>query len=392
MEHSTRRYDPPESVVGPAFAELLDRLRRARLSKTPDPQLPNEERVLFDYGVAQRRRVLEHAIFLVFGQWIFYRQFIAQSASRAVRLSYAVGSAAASTAFLRHRARKVSLDLFAHIATADSSSALGNEARIVLAELEGPEGPYLRSVIRERGFETAFADALATVQVPTSDTEQVDVHPQLCLKPRLLTDDVPSSTHPFISHPRIDVDSASRPGRYRQKTARVDQHTTEDTHVDHSSEESTLRPRPSIRLRSQHSSGKEAYPDFQLGNRPFKAPFTAGDATNTDDAPYDHTEYKRKSDAFETRSENDQSSSDWKDPFDFSKAAHIPVKSDISDSELNAFSDSDSFDHDDTSNSSVLTPSQRRAAERRKKRLLAKSQTDSDDESLDNGSIKQERG
>lgn len=173
--------------------ELLNRLSRARLSRPSNPNLPQEESILFKYGVAKRRRVLEQSVLLIIGQWITYRQvFTKFTNSRPLRTAYALTSFLSTSAFLRYRAAQVSNDLFAHIATQDTSSALANEARIVLAELEGPGGPYFKSVCQSRGFKDllnsdAFEDTL--------QQERDNVHAQLKLTPRLLTDDVANTTH-----------------------------------------------------------------------------------------------------------------------------------------------------------------------------------------------------
>lgn len=237
-----RKYDPPSDVVTPAFMELLTRLQRARLCANPDPNLAREERLLFDHGVTQRRRVLEHTLFLVFAQWALYRQAVTRLPSskfpRPLRIGYAVAAAASSFAFMRRRATAVTADLFAHVVTAPSDSALANEARIVLAELEGPDGPYFAAVTRDRDISPAsllrydnnnndgsdggdmnggdgshhgqqgkeeglrlFANSSYDTDAAAQHAHQ---HPQLHLTPRLLTPNVLAAPpHPHIVPPHL---------------------------------------------------------------------------------------------------------------------------------------------------------------------------------------------
>lgn len=185
MEGPGNRFDPPESVVSPAFGELLLRLNRARMSPRPDSDLPQEERLLFDNGVTQRRQVLEHTLFLVFGQWAIYRQFVTRLTWRPARVAYACSAVASSIFFVRKRASLVTRELFEKALTADYSNALANEARIILAEMEGPEGPYFRSVCQARGFQSVLPEGEVHMGGDETDT----AHPQLRLTPRLLTAD-----------------------------------------------------------------------------------------------------------------------------------------------------------------------------------------------------------
>jgi hypothetical protein len=60
-------------------------------------------------------------------------------------------------------------------------SATGNEARIILADLEGPDGPFYSAVVnptvRRRVYELGLSN----------NAGLLDVHPQLALQPRLLS-------------------------------------------------------------------------------------------------------------------------------------------------------------------------------------------------------------
>lgn len=61
-------FEMPEEVIAPAFSELIHRSHRVRTSdKPPYQEFLDDERVLFNYDVAQRRRVLQHAFVLIFG-------------------------------------------------------------------------------------------------------------------------------------------------------------------------------------------------------------------------------------------------------------------------------------------------------------------------------------
>lgn len=80
-------FEPPKKVVPPAFNELLHRLHRVHTSgKPPSQKFLDDERVLFNYGVVQRRRVLQHAAVLIFGQCLVYRQAVVRlTSSRSIR-------------------------------------------------------------------------------------------------------------------------------------------------------------------------------------------------------------------------------------------------------------------------------------------------------------------
>lgn len=65
---------------------------------------------------------------------------------------YGASSAIATVMFLKSRAAQVTNDLFTHIATQHADSSLENEARIIIAELEGPNGPYFRKICEKNNF------------------------------------------------------------------------------------------------------------------------------------------------------------------------------------------------------------------------------------------------
>lgn len=207
----SQKFDPPESVVGPALTELMNRLARSRTRATSEKSMSDEERKIFEYGVRERKRVLEHTLFLVFGQWALYRQGVSKLKSRALRMAYGIGAFMSTSYFIGARAKRVSHEMFATIATTATTSPLGNEARVVLAEMEGPDGPYFRKICREKGFEEDIGSVIAALDAkegvdPTADS----LHPQLRLRPRLQVGG--------MQHPRIEP--GLRQGEERGKGGR----------------------------------------------------------------------------------------------------------------------------------------------------------------------------
>lgn len=192
-----QKFDPPETVVSPALSELMNRLARSRAHAASEMEMSDEERKIFEYGVQERKRVLENTLFLVFGQWALYRQGVSRLKSRALRVAYGVGAFLSTAYFVGARAKRVTHEMFATIATTATTSPLGNEARVVLAELEGPDGPYFRNICREKGFEEDISTVIAALDAregvdPTAD----NLHPQLRLRPRLIVRGV--------HHPKIE--------------------------------------------------------------------------------------------------------------------------------------------------------------------------------------------
>lgn len=387
MEQSTRHFDPPDNVVAPAFAELLDRLRRAQHSSAPNPDLPQEERTLFHHGVAQRRRVLEHTLFLVFGQWVLYRQVVARYMSRPIRLAYACGAVMSSSAFLRYRATQVTRDLFAHIATAKPTSALANEARIVLAEMEGPEGPYFRSICQSRGFQSQFAETIAAIQaVPPDDHEQVDVHPQFRLTPRLLTAEMISAP----AHPNI-----LPPGPGRNRDQRQPAHNRRGIHDRDVSPDDGLsfpsdnmgasHQQPAIQMRNRGLAGfpppsYQDLPDSESSSSPSVTAKTALPNAVDDVSSVRRVNRRDVRGSVEKGSDHEQTESAWGKPFDFTTASGAS-ETDYDDSVVQG---KDNFSRDDQNEHlSAMTPSQKRAAERRRRRKRAKARDTSDDGSFE---------
>ncbi|CAN8061574.1 unnamed protein product [Agarophyton chilense] len=326
------KYDPPDSVVAPAFRELFDRLRRAQISNMRKGQITAEERKAFEYGVAERQKVLGHSLFLVFAQWALYRQAISRIKSRAIRLTYAMGSVVSTSWFVQRRAATVSKDTFAHIITTNMDSALGNEARIILAELEGPEGPYFRQVCRKHDFTTDFSF------IPMDD-EQHDLHPQFRLKPRLLAERPPHPQIPVLRGERSEMAARSRSGardwRKMQPQTGGTRRTREESQID----------------RQQTISHRTT---------------TATESRSLEEERFEEMERARERRVAEGHfgTEPDQRDS-WGTPFDFSKAAKDREEAHDYDARV-----IDSYGFPDEERNE-LTPSQRRAAERRGRRLQA---------------------
>lgn len=363
MQQVPQRYEPAEAVVAPAFSELVMRVSRARATAVGSAALGGEERVLFDYGVSQRRRVLEHTLFLVFAQWAVYRQFISRLSSRFARSAYGFVAFGTTVTFARYRAALVTQDLFAHVITRDTDSALSNEARIVLAELEGPYGPYFRSVCEDRGFTSQYEEAVAAKEIETSgnlDQHEASLHPQLRLTPRLLTPEVIEATqHPNIRPNRSRASrfpNNSGPPLSRQKRERglADLvNDDEDTTSDDSFE---------VMDRDSHAPSNVWAQIRSSGSKPASS---ANSATTVDRI---------------TDNSSDNDTINWATPFDFSKAVHdaSPDSSHFSGSDSgNDFRDNPVYgrsDGDDSDNrhEAHLTPAQRRAEERRRRRHEAK--------------------
>lgn len=322
------KYEPPEAVVAPAFRELLDRLRRARFASAKSGEINTEERKAFDYGVQQRRRVLEHTLVLAFGQWALYKQFISTLKSRPLRISYAIASVFSTASFLQHRAMGVSKDTFAHIVTTSCESALGNEARIVLAELEGPDGPYFRQVCHERSFQEDFV-AIVAAQHDTSNPVS-DLHPQLRLKPRLL---IPNEPTP------VDVRRAHRPDSSPLPPLRQ-----------------TRTPPP------LYASGPRDHPSYNDPELQQVPDVPAIPTTIPDMAQRASYPTKNSPDQWDAPSDPDP----WGRPFDFSQSAHTSNNAEFSGDPVESQRETELGEQH--SEDQYLTPSQRRAAERRHRR------------------------
>lgn len=184
MEDAPRhpRFDPPSNVVAPALAELIVRLRTSvgTYGSRDVSGMPSPEREVFEYGLAQRQRVLSTTAVLILGQWGLYRSVIkARIPSQPLRALYVTGCVVGTMSLLQNRARAASEEMFARVITLPTTSPLANEARIILAELEGPMGPHFENVCKDRSFTPDLHSAVK------ADDANVSVHPQLRLHPRL---------------------------------------------------------------------------------------------------------------------------------------------------------------------------------------------------------------
>lgn len=184
MANGGGTYEQATDVVSPAFNELIIRMRRARMIERArdgeaDSALSTDEKRIFEYGVEARKRVIESTLTIVFGQWAVHRAVVRHRA-RALRTLYTAGCVGGALMFISIRARSVSHEMFARIVTLPTTSPMANEARVILAELEGPDGPYYRGICRGKNF----AEDLYAVVATLPDTD-AHLHPQLRLKPRL---------------------------------------------------------------------------------------------------------------------------------------------------------------------------------------------------------------
>lgn len=354
---SPKKYDPPETVVGPALSELMDRVARSRVYVRGEVEMSEEERKIFDYGVSERKRVLEHTLFLVFGQWAFYRQAISRLKWRGARVAYGVTAFASTTYFIGARARRVSHEMFATIATTATSSALGNEARVVLAELEGPDGPYFRQVCRDRGF----AEDLTSVMAAKDAEENVDpagdhLHAQLRLRPRL-----PARVGVAMQHPAIEKKGV--PGERRDPRREVD-----------------FRPARVQRARDWARVNEENGWDGVVDRGRMmsgKMKKEGGDGIGGGSG-FDFRKSASGTDSLRKERRKDEADADgedlWGTPFDFKKAASH-TGDDAEWGNVNQDNMPDEAFVDEKANEEVLTPSQRRAEERRQRRMRARARS-----------------
>lgn len=350
MMSQPAKYEPADAVVAPAFREVLDRLRRSRMANPKPAEISADERKAFEYGVQQRKRVLEHALFLVFGQWAVYRQGVSRLKSRGLNIAYGVSSVFMTSAFVQKRAGEVSKDMFGHIVTTGIDSALANEARIVLAELEGPDGPYFKRVCRERGFNEDLSVAVAGFEQETDPVQ--DLHPQLRLRPRLLMDD---------GHPPIQVVKRGRDNQLDSNRRGVPPNLR--------MEEERRRRNIPWKVNQSNSS------DYNKPNRqsPTDAEFGGPSRESESFTSYEELERVQRVDKTRERQSSrpaeDDNGNMWGKPFDFANAAEVQNEFNSSD---DVSSNNASFPEDNVN----LTPSQQRAAARRRRRIEARASRD----------------
>jgi hypothetical protein len=191
--------DAGKVVAERAIGELLLRLRRARSQSGVDHKslLGEADRAVFKIAMEKRKQVLESALSLALAQFAIYR-FALKSAPRPLRLAFGLGSVATTTQYTTHRASQVTADMLKSVLNLPGDSLLGNEARVILAGLEGPDGPYYASVVDESLRRQIYERALTQPRAADGS----DVHPQLLLQPRLLRD---MGTSPAAKSERPDA-------------------------------------------------------------------------------------------------------------------------------------------------------------------------------------------
>lgn len=109
-----RRFNPPSAVVGPAFAELLRRLRIYALSQDPRRSLTDADREILTVGYQARKKVFHNTLGLIFGQWALYRVAI-RNLPRTARGMYGIGAFFATGHYISSRAYIATGEMFARI-------------------------------------------------------------------------------------------------------------------------------------------------------------------------------------------------------------------------------------------------------------------------------------
>jgi len=356
---SPNRYDPPEAVLAPAFKELLERLRRGRQFGVGDTEITEEERKVVEYGVTERKRVLEHTLFLVFGQWAVYRQFISGLKSRGLRIGYGTASAVATVYFMRNRAMRVSHEMFSNMATMSTTSPLGNEARVILAELEGPSGPYFRRICSEKGFSEDLESVISSLDAeddvdPTSD----NLHPQLRLRPRLLPADTAHQA------------SIVRGRDAKDKRERGDVRGTRQKHglADGLAQDAQYRPAIYQRDGGAYRRDNDKAAAYDMGDSDSTDPWGPGrfEEASRKKRAGRTGEWERKRNAEQERELPEDDA--FGKPFDFSTSARQSWYDETSEAASEFGIDGAADESPDTAEA-AMTAGQRRAAERRKRRL-----------------------
>lgn len=362
MNHPTK-FDPPESVVPYAFSELLNRLRKTRQAGQKGSEISAEEREVFNFGVQQRKRVLEHTLFLVFGQWAVYRQGISRLKSRGIRLAYGIGSVVSTGYFVKYRASLVTRDMFSNIVTTSTASPLGNEARIVLAELEGPDGPFFRSTCNQKGFNEDLTEVVNALDSGNEiDPNSDHLHPQFRLRPRLLTN---SQT----AHPQVVISGKQTPMKVGAQRLEIQRKLKEKEEKDRWGFEND---RDSSNNVSSRTTLRRQPDDYMLGPSVewSQQQMEAAQSGNVDELTRQSRveRAKQRKTAFDRGEQIDEDGKDdlWGKPFDFAHA----VSPENDDWDSNDSPEERQSEHE----LSEMTPSQRRAAERRRRRMQARTQ------------------
>lgn len=265
------------AVAERAVGELLLRLRRARSRPGVDHSavLGDAERAVFKKAMEKRQKVLEGALGIAVAQMAVYSAAI-RTAPRPFRALYGLGCLSATTQFTRHRASTVTRDMLSSILNLPEESSLGNEARIILADLEGPDGPIYSTTVDESVRKAIYERALA--QPRSADAG--DRHPQLFLQPRLL-----------VNMGSVPASSATKPAGDR--TAAVAPPPPENRTVVNTGRKAAreaqeeLDPYPPLPPLESDDDGADVFPH---GVAPYDFAAAARAATGVADVPGDSSE------------------------------------------------------------------------------------------------------
>lgn len=351
MERRRHKFDPPSGVVGPALAELFVRLRTAQGGPTGgalEDGLSTSEKEIFEYGKSARKSVIESTCLLIFAQWAVHRGAI-RRLNRFARLTYSTSCFVGTFAYVQSRARAASTEMFARFVTLPTDSAVANEARVILAELEGPNGPYFTEICSERGFAEDLYFA-------TNESGDSSIHPQLRLQPRL-------------------GGRMSRPRRNRGLAAAINGNNKNGINSDGTGDggEDDLDSHILIRRKYDSSGGSRGTIGNQdtNGGRPPPPPWARG-----------RREKKwAESQPVETqwgveRFESKPSDNDFVDLTDFDDSATTKAF-DFASAARGMDDMKDDDDSDADLGSGAMSPSQRRAHERRERRRIARERAES---------------
>lgn len=210
---------------------------------------------------------------------------------------------------------------------------MGNEARIILADLEGPDGPYYVSVVDD-SMRRQIYDRITFNQSDKHTYE--DLHPQLALRPRLLSDSPSKTMIRQGTRPNIPISATGL--------------------------EPSMRANASPADFQNQVARRHGWRDDDLGANNIVD--ITPELYDADDVPWLPQSVPQNSSS---------------KPFDFAAAARVNHFEDV-DRNADDFGERDNYYEDTDLNTPVdgirrLTPSQKRAAERLEKRRRAKQVT-----------------
>lgn len=173
----------PPIASTPADDALVRRvltLLLSRLARSPEfpSTLPPPDRAVFASSLEARRAVLERGAAWLVAGFAVYRAALAK-APAPVRGAFGLLVVSTALGGAVRGAKAVSEGMVADILNLGVDSPLGNEARIVLGDAEGPDGPLYNRVVGE-----------ALRREIVERRQGGDVHPQMALTPRLVEDGV----------------------------------------------------------------------------------------------------------------------------------------------------------------------------------------------------------